>query len=335
MKWTDFLKTFGPVWAPDGGAGGGDGGEGGDKGAGGDGGDKGAGGDGGDKGAGGDGGDKGKTSNWWEDKRFSDKQQAYLSERGLSQIADPMEALQKTIDAHRGALNQSRNPDQFLAKPAEGQSTADWLKANGMLDLPESAEKYDIKRPELPKGIEYNEAGEKALRELAFASGLDGKAVQSLVDLQTRLVTEKFQEAQTEYQQANDRMMTDLGKDWGDQLDSRTTLAGQAAQAIAEAAGVGEEEIALMSQAFKDKGVRDASMIRIFAKIGEMMSDDTAAGLNNGSSGLGMTPQEAQQKLDLMRRPDSDYVKARNSGDRATLKTLEDERKRLIKIAAG
>lgn len=334
MKFSDFLMQFGPVWAPTDDPAGDP--PAGDPPAGNPPADPPA----GDPPAGDPAGDPPPSDppaakKWFEDARFDEKQKTYLSERGLNQIEDPLDALQKVMESHRSAIKVGRNPDNFLPKPAEGQSTTDWLKENGMLTLPESADGYETKRPELPEGMKYDEAGEAKLRAWAFETGASGEQVQGLVNLYGEIVGEQLNSAAAEYQTANAELTRDLEKDWGDQMKAKTTLAAQAAQSIAGAAGVGENEIALMAQAFKDKGVGDAATIRIFAKIGEMMADDSLPAPGGGSQTLGMTPQEAQQKLDQMRQPDSEYMRARNSGNKAALAPLEAERKRLIRVAAG
>ncbi|MBL4761768.1 MAG: hypothetical protein JKY93_03605 [Gammaproteobacteria bacterium] len=270
---------------------------------------------------------------WFEDKRWDDKTQKYLSERGLNQIDDPLEAFQKTIKDHRATLSLGRNPDDFLAKPKDGQTTVEWMKENNLLTLPEAPDGYEITQPEMPDGVEYDTAAEKQLRDLAHQQGLSGEAVQGLVNLQTKITGDLMADAQQTYAAENQKMLDNLTTDWGDQTKGRMARAGQTMTVIAEKAGLGVDEIQLMSQAFKQGGAQDASTVRMFDAIAEMMGDDTAVGLGQSSNNFGDTPQVARQKLDKMNAPGGEFYEATKSGNRAEMKRLEPQMDALRKQA--
>src|SRR3990167_9967125 len=86
--------------------------------------------------------------------------------------------------------------------PKEGDEAA-WNDLYGKLGRPESPDKYQVKRPELPKEMGYDENAEKQFLPVAHKIGLNGKQVDALVAFQfemekTRLGTMLQQIKETE-----------------------------------------------------------------------------------------------------------------------------------------
>ncbi|SEN60306.1 hypothetical protein [Palleronia pelagia] len=291
----------------EGGAGGGTGGEaaGGDGGAGGE-------GTGGDGGTGGEGaGGTGGEAPWWKGDRFNDQTRQMLQAKGLT-VDDPVEAIGKLADFYSNAEKRLGKPaDQLMDRPKEGQDVAEWLKANGdVFGIPETAEKYDIAKPEAwPKDQPWDEQLEGVARTKAHELGMTQAQMAGMTELFAGHMAKMVGDAETEAGLANTRLQEALQSDWGDQYSAKVAQAQQAASAIAAEAGLDGDAISALSGVLAAK-TGDANTIKMFAAIGQMMGDDSAAGMRTGGSTLGVTPADARSELEAMMKPDSDYQKA-------------------------
>lgn len=271
---------------------------------------------------------------WWEKDIFTNDDREYLTARGLT-VEDPLEVLPKIVQAHRNAEKRLGAPaDQLLSKPKEGQDLGEWRRENAdLFGVPEAPDKYEIEKPKLPDGVEWDGEFEAKAREVAHANGLGAKDLQAFVGLYAEKIAALDEAANTDLATANAEMMTALQKDWGDQTTARVAVAQQAAQAIAQDAGLDADAMQNLAMALKPK-VGDAGIIRLFHAIGEKMGEDTLKGLNTGG-GFGMTPAQARQKLAELQSPEGDFGKAYAAGNQAKIKELQPEIERLSKLAAG
>jgi phage tail sheath protein FI len=130
---------------------------------------------------------------------------------------------------------------------------------------------------------------------------------------------------------AKETMMADLQRDFGAQTDAKITQSKQGLAYIAEQAGISEEAIKAALQSLTDK-TGDAMVIRIFAKVGELIGEDAIAGGKGG--GFSTTPAEARAEIAKLRGPDGDYSKAVAANDRPRLAELGKRMETLTKIAA-
>lgn len=321
-----------------GGAGAGQGGEGGG-GAGGPGGEGGAtgGGTGGQGGGGGDGG-AGAVKPWHErDGLLSAEERSWITSKGYNQPMDEA-LLIRALRGHRAAEGRLGKPaDALMDRPAKDQPVADWMKANAaVFGLPEAPEGYEIQRPQLPEGMTWDEGLEGKFRSIAHANGMTPAQVQANVDMFAEMRAAEFQNVATEMRTASDAMRQELERDWGAQYGAKVQLAQKGAQAMAEKAGLGTEQILAIGQLLRPK-VGDAGIMRLFAAVGEAMGDDAFVPSAAGSGGVGiaMTPQEAKAEHDRFVGPDGDYGKAWAKGDQASVRRLNDKRLQLLRIASG
>lgn len=327
MTFENFWKPI-LAFAPDEGSGGGDGG---DPGA--DGGAPDAGGD-----AGNSGGDPGADDTgpkWWQGEALTAQQREQLTNTGLTLDA-PELAVAKLLDMEAAAQRKLGKPaDQLMDKPGEGQDVAEWLRQNGdLFGVPETADKYDISRPEdWPKDAGWNEGLEGKLRELGHKHGVSNAAMNDLVGLYAGEVQSLLSDADQDLAAANLEMQNSLQKDWGDQYAAKVAQARQAASVLAEAAGLDMDAMANIASVLKPK-VGDAATIKMFAAIGDLMGEDTAGGLGKGGAGLGDTPAQARAELAKQESPGGDWFEATKAKDRATMQRLQPRMEQLRKLAS-
>lgn len=279
--------------------------------------------------AGGGGDDK-----WWDGSGFSDEHRTNLTALGLT-VEDPLEAIPKLLDMEQNAKKRlGASPDQLITKPKEGQGVAEWLKENGdTLGIPKDAESYEITRPESwPEDRQWDEEFEATARKVAHEEGVPASALNKFVDIFAGKMAQIEGESAEQLQASNDKMMTELSRDWGDKLPTKLAMAKQAMSAIAEKAGFDESNILSVSSVLTEKAGGDANAIRLFAAIGDMMGEDSLV-LPQGGSGLGQTPAEARAELQRLRSPGGEFYEASNSGNTAKLKELQPRIETLTKIA--
>ena len=271
---------------------------------------------------------------WWEGSKFNEDQRKLLTTVGLT-LDDPLDAVVKLVDMESAAKKRlGASPGDLLTKPKDGENVGEWLRKNGgAFGIPESADKYEINKPEnWPDGAPWDGAMEEAARKIAHENGVSGPALQQLTDLYAGEIGKLAQTADTDLAAATDAMRGELARDWGDQLDSRLASAQSAAQMVAERAGLDAEALGNLG-GLLGKKLGDPQAIRMFAAIGEMMGEDNAAGLRSGASTLGTTPADARAQLAKLRGPDGEYTQAKASGDRAKIKGMQTRMAQLYKIS--
>lgn len=238
---------------------------------------------------------------------------------------------------HRHAVQRlGKDPGALLDRPAKDQPLTEWMKANReVFGLPEAADGYKIEQPkDWPKDAGWDKDFEAQARAFAFDQGLPPAAVQGMVNLYAAKVRELNGKADTDLAAANDAMRSELTRDWGGQADARMLRAGQAAQVIAEKAGMTADQVADVAKSLSAKA-GDANVIRMFDAIAGMMGDDKMLGAGGGGGGFGTSPAEARQQLAQMQAPGGAYYEAVSSGNTSKIAELKPQIERLTKIAAG
>jgi hypothetical protein len=273
----------------------------------------------------------GTPAPWWQGERFQPFQE-FFATKGLA-VDDPTEALAKSVKGWQAAEKHLGKPaDSLITRPREGQPIAEWMRENAaVFGVPEAPDKYELKKPEMPKGVEWDKALEEQARAVAHEHAVPPAALQALTEVFAGRMGQVFQDAEAALAADNDRMMADLRKDWGETAPQRVELAKQAAQAVGTKAGLSPEGIASVCMAMKD-GVGDAGIMRLFATIGEMMGEDSLQGV--GNTPLGMTPQQAAAALAAMDARDGEYGRAYAAQDKAEMARLEPKRQHLMRLAA-
>lgn len=274
---------------------------------------------------------------WWEDdKTYDADTRNWLAARGLTED-DPLAVLPKAIKGHRAAEARiGKGLDSIMDRPAKGQSWADWAAANAdALGLPAEAKAYAVEAPkDWPKDIPWDAAREERIREIAFKHRIPAEAHQAYVGAYAETVKEIYAEAEKGLSQARTEMDTDLRRDWGQQLEARKTRAAQAMQTLAEKAGMTADHIEALSQTMSGAS-SDATVIRIFDVVAEILGDDTGFAMGRGAQKFGMTPAEARAELARFEGPEGEYGKALAESNMAKLAELKARRNELHRLAAG
>ncbi len=275
---------------------------------------------------------------WHDDDRFSAEQRDWMTVKGVTTVADPVEAVTKLIGMGQAADRRFGRPlDQVIDKPGKDQPLADWRRANAeAFGLPADAAGYEITRPEnVPEGMAWNDDLAGKMRDLAFARGLAPDDVRAMTEMYAGYVTEAAGALDQEMHQAETALEGELQKLWGKDTEANKTRARQAAGALAEAAGLDGDGVKAVVGLLSGGEPGQTLALRMFAALGEMMGEDRAIGLKHGTSALTMTKDEATAEFTKFMAPDGDWAKASKAGDSETIARLRPQFERLARLAAG
>jgi len=157
-------------------------------------------------------------------------------------------------------------------------------QARTKLGIPENADGYRINRPSMPVGVTYDENFERSMLPIAHKLGLTPTQVQGLVDA---VSSHRLGEFQTQSQATYGReaeTVAMLKAEYGPGYDAKIQ---QAARAVRHFGG--DDVIQLLNESGYGN---HPALIRMMAKIGGMMTEDTLK-VGRGA-GLGLTADEAQ-----------------------------------------
>lgn len=287
-------------------------------------------------GTGGDGG--GATTSWFEDQRIGDDARTWMTAKGLTNAADPVEAVTKLIGMGQAADRRFGRPiDQVIDKPGKDQPLAEWRKAHAeTFGLPADPTGYEITRPEgMPEGIAWNDGLADKMRTLAFERGLAPDDVKAMTEMYAGYVAEVDQNLDRDMREAEAKLAAELDREWGKDAEVKKTRARQAASALAEQAGLDAEGIKAVVGLLSSGSPGQTLAIKMFAALGDAMGEDKAIGLRSGASGFGMTKEEAQTEFTKFMAPDGEWAKASAARDSEAIARLRPQFERLARAASG
>lgn len=139
-----------------------------------------------------------------------------------------------------------------------------WFAATGR---PETPDEYELERPELPQGMDYDEEGEKFLRSWAHENGLNKKQTRNLFDNYAKVQIER-QAAYAQYkQQAKQEALVKLQREYGPRFESEMTNVKSVMARFAD-----PDLRAYLDET--DLG-NDPRMLRFVARIGKEVTGET------------------------------------------------------------
>ncbi|MBU6156228.1 MAG: hypothetical protein KJS87_04805 [Alphaproteobacteria bacterium] len=160
---------------------------------------------------------------------------------------------------------------------------------------PEAPEAYALKRPDLPEGVPWDAAFEKAALPIAQGLGLTPHQLQGLVDFYAGHQAEAFAAAGRARQLEETRASEALRAEWGPDYTVKLSQAARAARYFG-----GEELVSLLNESGLGN---NPQLIRAFEKAGALLGEDTLKGTGE-DAGRGLAPADAMRKArELMQRP--------------------------------
>lgn len=220
----------------------------------------------------------------------------------------------------KGYVNAQKLIGTKIGIPQEGDEVA-WNDLYGKLGRPEAPDKYQVKRPEIPEGMAYNEDLEKQFLPVAHKIGLNGKQVNALIAWQTEAMKQEAEQ----YKQGMKEAEEALKKEWGNDYANKVSIAQRVIKDYA-----GQEVVDFLE---KSTLGNNPAFIKFIHEIGSALVEDGAAPKGGGNGG-GLTPEAAQQKINtLLADPQfaSKYFNSRTEGHKEAVAEIFN----LRKITAG
>jgi hypothetical protein len=184
--------------------------------------------------------------------------------------------------------------------------------ARAKLGIPRSPDGYELRRPDLPQGVAYYEAFEKAALPIAHKLGLTPQQVQGLLDFYAGHQSQSFQSSLKGRLDDESQSVGLLQQEWGPSYNTKVAQAARAARYFG-----GQPLIEFLNQS----GVgNNPELVRAFAKIGSMMTEDS---LKIGrAQGFSITPEEARREAQKLMAKEA-YTNRNHPEHAATLEHVQ------------
>lgn len=121
-------------------------------------------------------------------------------------------------------------PQDMLARP---KTDEDWGKLYDELGRPESADTYEVQRPEMPESVPYDEDSEKFFRALAHENGLSQKQFSNIYDAEIKRRMGMIEAGTSAYKTYTSERDIRLAKEFGDALEFHKSSAAVAVKEFA------------------------------------------------------------------------------------------------------
>ena len=203
------------------------------------------------------------------------------------------------------------NPDNMVAIPDEGEKWDDFYNKIGR---PEKANDYQF-------GDENGELD--GFREFAHDTGLTQDQASNILKLYGDIQEEQEESQQNGLEELRTNTTMELQKEWGKNFDGKMDYAKRAFAQFASPE---------LSQLMDESGMGNhPEMLRVFAKVGELMGEDSlVVGTGLGSSQL--SPEQAQQEIQAL-YSDKEFSKSYRDNKDPAHKTAMSKMERLFKQA--
>lgn len=173
------------------------------------------------------------------------------------------------------------------------------------LGVPDKAEGYQVKRPQMPEGMSYDEELEKALIPAAHKFRLPQIALQGLIDEFSAFQVKRQKEFTTMQTSNKQAMNAELDRAWGAAREAQENKAKGAYQRLAQGMKLNEK---LLADGLSFM-MGDANVMKFFAGLDGLIGEDGAL-LGGGAGGGGDgTPDGAQAQIHAL-EADPEFQKA-------------------------
>ena len=134
------------------------------------------------------------------------------------------------------------------------------------LGRPETPDGYELKRPELPDAIHYDEEQEAEFRKTAHQLGLTSEQAKGLYDWYHRMVLNAYNDAEKARAELKEQAVKTLKSEWGDGFDEKVEIARRAVEKFG-----GDE----LKKFLDDSGLGDNPiLVKAFYEVGSRILED-------------------------------------------------------------
>ena len=170
----------------------------------------------------------GDTPHWTDDfeglrsdENFADIKQSLTK---YDDADNPVEAaLKGAHEAQKLLGDPSRMPESFEALDDE-QKAALMTKVAKMHGVPDSADGYELTRPDLPEGMPYDEAAEQSAKAYAVENKVRPAVLQGFYDIYNKMMVDRYAAQEKAKTEAADKAVTSLKTDWGGEANTKENM---------------------------------------------------------------------------------------------------------------
>ena len=226
----------------------------------------------------------------WRDEVPED----YREEKTLSKY-------QTVGDLAKGHVHLSRMMGNSVKIPEEDATDEERNDFYTKLGRPETADKYEYERPDMPEGMAYDQNSETAFKPLAHDQGLSQKQVGSILDFYNKFALDSQIDNKLHMDEAYFKGEAALQKEWGMKGYDRNVSIAQ--RAMKEFGGPELEK--LLSE---DPRGSHPALIKAFYKMGLKSQEARPLDAEHDSSFLDVT--SAQKEIENFNKPAHKMYKA-------------------------
>lgn len=195
--------------------------------------------------------------------------------------------------------------------PGKYSEPDEWRQFYHKVGLPEEAKDYDI----TSGNEEVDDEFFKDYKEASYKAGVLPNQAQEMFNWYLDKAKNEVTSQDKEFQEGIESSIRTLKTDWGATYDSKV----RAAQAAVN--HFGDDKL---REYLDSSGIgNDPSLIKVFSKIGETLSDDNFKGQSDSGS-YGRTPQQAQLEInEIMANPKHPYFDKNHPNHQKALEDME------------
>lgn len=183
-------------------------------------------------------------------------------------------------DAGKSMLDMREQLDRSVVLLGEEPTEENINEFYTKLGRPEDASKYELEKPELPKGIKDDGTGDEDFKALAFKNGLTNKQASDLYKEFTATGIKTYQAALKAHEKEVEATQSNLKEEWGEDYKAEFELAGRAINSFGD-----KDDVAALNKAGFGN---NPTVLKMFNKIGKAMAEDQ---FMDGSAFTGELPK--------------------------------------------
>jgi hypothetical protein len=166
---------------------------------------------------------------------------------------------------------------QTIVLPGENATAEERAELRKLFGVPDEAKGYELKTPELPEGMTMDEGFQDLFKQWAFKAGMSPQMAQIVSDEYNNHKIAEFNQSLNDAEKKLNESTEALRKEWGEGYKEKIEKAKRAFSHFG-----GEDFTELVGNLGLDQ---HPVMLRVFAGIGQAMSEDSALGGGFGSGG--------------------------------------------------
>jgi hypothetical protein len=241
----------------------------------------------------------------WADA-LPDELKGFAANKGWADSSDAVKSYQ-----HLEKLLGADKAGRAVLLPKDDKDSEGAEAIYKALGKPEAAADYGLTelfadQPAVPELI-------SGMSEAFLAAGLNKRQAQEIASQYGQVVNTLNEQKAAQ----NAQELQALKKELGAAYDNTVTDARRGADYISQRAGVPKEALEALEHSLGPSG-----LIKAFAEVGKMLSEDTFVNSSTGQNSFSMSPSQAQAKLDEL-RADPIFINRYQSGDQSARLTME------------